>query len=90
MFKKFVLSVEEKSEEGFVSHSTSEELVGKTGKALTDLRPSGTAEIDGKRVDVVTDSEFIEKGSSIEVVEVEGIRVVVKEIKKTPDENIKA
>ncbi len=90
MFKKFVLSVEEKSEEGFVSHSTSEELVGKTGKALTDLRPSGTAEIDGKRVDVVTDSEFIEKGSRIEVVEVEGIRVVVKEIKKTPDENIKA
>lgn len=90
MFKKFVLSVEEKSEEGFVSHSTSEELVGKTGKALTDLRPSGTAEIDGKRVDVVTDSEFIEKWSSIEVVEVEGIRVVVKEIKTTPDENIKA
>jgi membrane-bound serine protease (ClpP class) len=78
IFKKFVLSVEEKSEEGFVSHSTSEELVSKTGIALTDLRPSGTAEIDGKRVDVVTDSEFIEKGSNIEVVEVEGIRVVVK------------
>jgi len=78
IFKKFVLSVEEKSEEGFVSHATSEELVGKTGKALTDLRPSGTAEIGGKRVDVVTDSEFIEKGSKIEVIEVEGIRVVVK------------
>ena len=78
IFKNFVLSVEEKSEEGFVSHATSEELVGKTGKALTDLRPSGTAEIDGKRVDVVTDSEFIEKGSNIEVLEVEGIRVVVK------------
>jgi membrane-bound serine protease (ClpP class) len=80
IFKKFVLSFEEKSEEGFVSHSTSEELVGKTGKALTDLRPSGTAEIDDKRVDVVTDSEFIEKGSNIEVLEVEGIRVVVKKI----------
>ena len=86
IFKKFVLSVEEKSEEGFVSHSTSEDMVGKIGKALTDLRPSGTAEIDGKRVDVVTDSEFIEKGSSLEVVEVEGIRVVVKEIKTTPNE----
>ncbi len=81
IFKKFVLSVEEKSEEGFVSHTTSEELVGKMGKAITDLRPSGTAEIDGKRADVVTDSEFIEKGSKIEVVEVEGIRVVVRKLK---------
>jgi len=87
IFKKFVLSVEEKSEEGFVSHTTSEDMVGKMGKALTDLRPSGTAEIDGNRVDVVTDSEFIEKGSNLEVVEVEGIRVVVKEIKTTPDKN---
>jgi membrane-bound serine protease (ClpP class) len=89
IFKKFVLSVEEKSEAGFVSHTTSEELVGKIGKALTDLRPAGTAEIDGERVDVVTDSEFIEKGRSIEVVEVEGIRVVVREIKAAPDENNK-
>ena len=32
-------------------------------------------------MDVVTDSEFIEKGSKLEVVEVEGIRVVVREIK---------
>jgi membrane-bound serine protease (ClpP class) len=83
IFKKFVLSVEEKSEEGFVSHTTSEDMVGKAGKALTDLRPSGTAEIDGKRVDVVTDSEFIEKGSSLEVIEVEGIRVVVREVKNS-------
>ncbi len=81
IFKKFVLSVEEKSEAGFVSHTTSVDMVGKKGKALTDLRPSGTAEIDGKRVDVVTDSEFIEKGSSLEVIEVEGIRVVVRELK---------
>lgn len=82
IFKKFVLSVEEKSEEGFKSHATSEDMVSKTGKALTDLRPAGTAEIDGKRVDVVTDSEYIEKGSNIEVIEVEGIRVVVKELKE--------
>jgi membrane-bound serine protease (ClpP class) len=81
IFKKFILSVEEKSEAGFVSHTTSEDMVGRTGKALTDLRPAGTAEIDGERVDVVTDSEFIEKGSKLEIVEVEGIRVVVKEIK---------
>ena len=90
IFKKFVLSVEEKSEAGFVSHTTSEDMVGKMGKAITDLRPAGTAEIDGERVDVVTDSEFIEKGSSLEVVEVEGIRVVVREIKAAPDENNKA
>ncbi len=80
IFKKFVLSIEEKSSEGFRSHTTSKEMIGKNGKAITDLRPSGTAEIDGKRVDVVTDSEYIDKGSEIEVIEVEGIRVVVKKV----------
>ena len=89
IFKKFILSVEEKSEAGFVSHTTSEDMVGMKGEALTDLRPSGTAEIAGKRVDVVTDSEFIEKGSKLEIVEVEGIRVVVREIKAAHDENKK-
>jgi len=31
------------------------ELLHQTGTALTALRPSGTALIDGKRVDVVTE-----------------------------------
>jgi membrane-bound serine protease (ClpP class) len=80
IFKKFVLSDAEKTNKGFSSHATSKDLVGAEGIALTDLRPSGTAEINGKKVDVVTESEYVEKGKHLKVITVEGIRVVVKPI----------
>ncbi len=53
-------------------------LVGKEGVALTILRPSGMARIDGRRVDVVADGSYIEEGRPIEVIEVDGARVVVR------------
>jgi membrane-bound serine protease (ClpP class) len=81
VFKKFILSEEEKSGEGFTSRPVAPELLDAEGVALTTLRPAGTAEINGKRVDVVTDAEFIEKGKPIKVVAVEGMRIVVKEMK---------
>jgi hypothetical protein len=34
--------------------------------ALTPLRPSGTADIDGERVDVVAEGDFVEKGDKIQ------------------------
>ena len=36
--------------------------LGRTGTALSPLRPAGIAEIDGARVDVVSDGGFIEAG----------------------------
>ena len=60
--------------------SLSPEYSGKKGIALTTLRPSGTAEINGKRVDVVTESSYVEQGKKIKVIAAEGMRVVVKEI----------
>lgn len=54
------------------------ELVDKTGEATSALRPSGTALIDGKRVDVVTQGEMIDAGTPVKVVLVEGLRVVVR------------
>lgn len=53
------------------------DLVGKAGVALTALRPAGIAEIEGKRVDVLTAGEFIEKGSQITVVKAEGMHILV-------------
>lgn len=55
-----------------------EALVGAIGVALTDLRPAGVAQFGERRVDVVTSGEFIVRGSSIRVVQVEGPRVVVR------------
>jgi membrane-bound serine protease (ClpP class) len=56
------------------------ELLNATGVALTQLRPSGTANINGQRIDVVTEGGLIERGTPVKVVEVEGARVVVREI----------
>ena len=56
------------------------ELLHQTGTAFTSLRPSGTAVINGKRIDVVTEGPFVERGSPIKVVEVEGARVVVRAV----------
>ncbi|MEN9360915.1 MAG: hypothetical protein RL095_2450 [Verrucomicrobiota bacterium] len=53
-------------------------LLGLHGKAVTDLRPVGTADIDGQVYDVVTRGEMLDKGELIRVVEVEGNRVVVE------------
>ena len=55
-----------------------QELVGQEGEALTDLRPSGIARIEGRRVDVVADQDWIEHGQAIKVVKTEGNRIVVR------------
>ncbi len=54
------------------------ELLHGTGTALTQLRPSGTANINGQRVDVVTEGGLIERGTAVKVVAVEGSRIVVR------------
>ena len=59
---------------------TRPELLHRTGVAITQLRPSGTAFINGKRVDVVTEGGLIDHGASLKVVAVEGLRVVVREV----------
>ncbi len=53
-------------------------LLDKTGIAKSSLRPSGTAIIDGERVDVITEGSLIEAGTPVRVVGVEGLRVVVR------------
>ena len=54
------------------------ELVGKTGVAVTALRPAGIAEIDGVRRNVSTYGNFIEPAKEVTVAAVEGLNVFVK------------
>jgi membrane-bound serine protease (ClpP class) len=56
-------------------------LVGRYGQAVSDLRPAGVANIEGERLDVVSDGEFVTAGTRLEVVRVEGRRVVVKAVR---------
>lgn len=57
---------------------TASAWIGKTGTALTPLRPSGTAKIDGRRVDVTTEGLHIESGATVSVVKVEGAAIIVR------------
>ena len=55
-----------------------EGLVGEAGVAVTALRPSGTARIAGKRVDVTAVGDFLEEGAPLVVVAADGMRVAVR------------
>jgi membrane-bound serine protease (ClpP class) len=55
--------------------------LGKRGHAATVLRPAGIADIEGERVDVVSDGALIERGTPIHVTHVDGNRIVVRELR---------
>jgi membrane-bound ClpP family serine protease len=55
-------------------------LLGAIGSAVTMLRPAGMAQFAEKFVDVVTEGGFVPAGARVQVVEIEGKRVVVKEV----------
>lgn len=53
-------------------------LVGREGKTTSVLRPAGIGDFDGVRLNVVTEGGFIESGTGIRIVRVEGGRIVVR------------
>jgi membrane-bound serine protease (ClpP class) len=59
-------------------------LVGRTGLSTTVLRPAGAIELDGERIDVVTEGEFLEAGVAVRVLYVLGNRVVVGAVAPDP------
>ena len=63
---------------GYVSGGDFTGYLGQIGVAVTLLRPSGTAEFGGVRLPVVTEGEFAAQGTPVQVVEVQGSRVVVR------------
>ena len=80
---KLVLFSEEKGEEGYRSAPVEmERFIGREGMTLTMLRPVGKAQFGDTIVDVVSEGELIEKGKRVEVIKVEGNRVVVSEVEK--------
>ncbi|MHC4471473.1 MAG: NfeD family protein [Planctomycetota bacterium] len=64
------------------TRAESRDLVGKEGVSLSSLRPSGIAEIAGRRIDVVTRGELVEPGVRIEVIESRGNRFVVRSVEE--------
>lgn len=80
-----VLHTELDHEAGFSSTKDMEYFIGRKGVTLTPLRPAGIADFDGVKLDVVSDSAFVEKGTPIQVTNVEGRRIVVTSYTPEPD-----
>jgi len=76
-WNRLILQEKISSKSGYASKPSFEHLIGINGIALTDLRPAGSAIINGNRIDVVTEGDFISHDSSIVVKNVEGSKIVV-------------
>lgn len=66
---------------GYHSSVSYDDLLGLEGITDTFFRPSGNIIIDGKKYDAITEGEFINKGTKIKVILVEGNKIVIKEVK---------
>jgi membrane-bound serine protease (ClpP class) len=81
VWKKLGQEMRQRAELGYVATDSRMFLLGKRGVTESVLRPSGIAQIEGMRVDVVTEGDFLEPGISIVVTRVEGSRVVVDDVR---------
>jgi len=68
------------TEAGFSGTEDMQYLLGKTGTVVNICRPVGNVDFDGVKLDVTTRGDFIEKGTTVEVIEVEGNRIVVRSV----------
>ena len=78
--ENIVLNTQQKDEEGYLSTNTKDEYLGKTGISISELRPSGIVEIDGKRLDALSEGVFIPREANVKVVRVEGSKIIVRRV----------
>lgn len=78
LVKPIILTNEMNKADGYISSSDLEYLLGKEGVATTDLRPSGIGSFDGVNFDVVSDGQYVVKGTPIIIYKVQGSKLVVK------------
>jgi membrane-bound serine protease (ClpP class) len=78
-WEKIILNLSYGKDTGYVSQKQDYSVyAGKIGKAQTPLRPAGAIVLeDNTRLDVVTEGDFIEKGTEVIVLRTEGSRIVV-------------
>ncbi|GGE17848.1 hypothetical protein GCM10011571_19530 [Marinithermofilum abyssi] len=84
IWDKLVLKSSFSKETGYSSiNEEYRELEGKEGIAVTDMRPSGTVEIGGKRYSAISNGTWVEAGSSVHVISVNGTRMMVEKTKQS-------
>ena len=75
-----VLNDRETVEEGYSAMPDMEVFLGKEGVTTTVLRPTGMAEFEGVKLNVVADGEYVPQSTKVRITKVEGARVVVNKI----------
>lgn len=78
LWGKLTLDEAETAQAGFSSSSDYGDYLGKEGVVLSLLRPAGVMLIDGVKIDVVSEGQYIEPGAKVKVVSVNGSRIVVR------------
>ena len=80
VFRTLVLNAQTQAAEGYVSASTEydTELLGLQGVTLTELRPVGIGMFDGRRLDIITEGQFIQSQAAVKIVSAHGSRIVVR------------
>jgi membrane-bound serine protease (ClpP class) len=81
MWYRLTVQYKQQNKDGYVAPPQDlGKYTGMEGIAITPLRPSGTADIAGERLDVVTEGDFIPTGARVVVSKVEGLRVIVRSL----------
>jgi membrane-bound serine protease (ClpP class) len=85
--KQLILQNTQEPGKGYYITQTADrtELIGMTGLTITPVHPSGTVVINDKRYDVVSEGDFIDKNVNVKVIDVEGMRIVVRKIEEEKD-----
>ena len=79
-WKQLTAPGSQKKEDGYTNSFGWESLTDQVGEADTDLHPSGWVIVESKRFFMISEGDFIEKGSSVKVLSVDGNRIVVKKL----------
>lgn len=75
-----ILNDTESVEEGYVATRDMDVFLGREGVTTTVLRPTGMAEFDGVKLNVLADGEYIAKDVRVRVQSVDGARIVVRRL----------
>lgn len=79
IIQRLVLKHRTDSESGYTApNMDNEKYLGREGYTLTALRPAGDMKIDGNRVDVVSEGDFIARGVKVRVIGIDGTRNIVR------------
>ncbi len=75
-----VLGEKQKNSKGYISVVDKSKFLGAIGVCSTDLRPAGTVIVEGEPLDVVTEGNFVKQGDIVKIINVDGSRVLVRQI----------